>query len=303
MKFITASLLASSVGFASGATEPSVTWYQTAQQTGDKLTLQQALAFSSSPDSTTSSSSFTLDPTKKFQQILGFGGALTQSSASVYNKLPTNLKETIIEAYYGPTGIGYSTGRLPIHSCDFSPETYTFDDAPNDVNLDQFDDSIAYDQNLSLPLIHDALAASPDLKLFGSPWSPPAWMKDNNNMEEGGQLLDSFADTWANYFSRWIASYDNNGVHIWGVTVQNEPEAAQSWESCIYTPETMRDFVAYHLGPTLQNDHPEVKILGFDHNKDHLVDWANTLMADGSASQSFIDGVAFHWYSGKFNMR
>ena len=117
-----------------------------------------------------------------------------------------NLYQLIIESYYGTNGIGYTIGRLPIHSCDFSEDIYTFDDIENDYDLEYFDTNVKYDQNLSLPLIIDALKINPNLKLFGSPWSPPAWMKTNNNMLYGGKLL---------YFSKWIQAYENQGVPLW----------------------------------------------------------------------------------------
>lgn len=175
---------------------------------------------------------------------------------------------------------------------------YTFDDIAGDVNLAHFDENVTYDQTLSLPLIHDALAARPELLLYGSPWSPPAWMKDSNEMCCGGALLDEYRSTWANYISKWVTAYEAQGVPIWAITVQNEPEAAQSWESCLYTAEETRDFVAGHLGPILKKDHPDVKILGFDHNKDHIVEWADELMSSNSSSSLYVDGIAFHWYSG-----
>ena len=100
------------------------------------------------------------------------------------------------------------------------------------------------------------------------------------------------------YFAKWITAYEAQGVPVWGVTVQNEPEATQPWESCIYTPEQTRDFVAEHLGPALEEAHPDVKILGYDHNKDHIEEWADALLSPDSASAKYMDGIAFHWYSG-----
>jgi glucosylceramidase len=283
----------------------NIKWFQTCEHTSDRLTEQDPLSFQPNVDDHVEKTSedvlvydVTIDTSVKFQQILGFGGALTQSAATVYKRLPEDLQREVIEAYYGPTGIGYSTGRLPIHSCDFSEEVYTFDDSWGDAELLNFDTEVKYDQNLSLPLIHDALKANPDLLLFGSPWSPPAWMKDNYNMEWGGKLLPEYWWSWSLYFSKWITAYKNQGVNIWGVTVQNEPEAVQSWESCVYTAEDTRDFVGWFLGPMLRADHPDVKILGYDHNKDHLPDWADTLMAEDSVSNPYVDGMAFHWYSG-----
>ena len=248
MMFLCLSIL---IGTSTGAPAPTVTYYQTSENTSDRLTPQSSISFTQTPRATSSPSSFSIkiDPEQSAQIIEGFGGALTQSSASVYNDLPEELQEQLIEAYYGETGIKFSTGRLPIHSCDFSPETYTFDDTEGDKELDDFDIDIAYDQKvrkdeshdvnlyrtltplpspppppppmqLSLPLIKAAVAANPSLKLFGSPWSPPAWMKDNNNMLGGGSLLPEYARTWAEYFSKWITSYKKQGVEMWGVTVQ-----------------------------------------------------------------------------------
>jgi glucosylceramidase len=297
-RFVFGSALAG-VTFGTVESAQTAQWFQTSKNNDDRLANKGSLSFDTNAP-TLSSSSFdvTIKPSTKYQSIFGFGGALTQSSATVYQSLPTDLKQKVIEAYYGESGIGYTTGRLPIHSCDFSVDVYTFDDSEGDQYLDNFDTSVKYDQNLSLPLIHDALAIRPDLTLFGSPWSPPAWMKDNNDMMHGGHLLDEYRSTWAKYFSKWLTAYKEQGVSVWGVTVQNEPEASQSWESCLYTPEATRDFVAEYLGPVLSRDHPSVKILGFDHNKDHIVDWADTLLAAESPSSKYMEGIAFHWYSG-----
>ena len=275
----------------------SVKWFQTAEHTSDRLTEQNELSFSPTSESA-APFEVSIDSAKQFQKILGFGGALTQSSAIVYKDLPEKLQQDMIEAYYGKSGIGYTTGRLPIHSCDFSVDVYTFDDVTDDKTLREFDTEVKYDQELSLPLIHDALKANPELLFYGSPWSPPAWMKDNKDMMHGGKLLPEYRASWAEYFAKWITAYEKQGVGIWGVTVQNEPEAAQSWESCLYTAEETRDFVAEHLGPTLNKVHPDVKILGWDHNKDHIQEWADTLLGNNSSSAEYVDGIAFHWYSG-----
>ena len=279
------------------ANPANVKWFQTSQHTNDRLTEQPPLSFSTSEEPS-APYQVTIDSSVKHQKILGFGGALTQSSATVYKDLPTNLQQDIIEAYYGKNGIGYSIGRLPIHSCDFSVDVYTFDDIVGDKSLSQFDTEVKYDQSLSLPLIHDALTAKPDLLFYGSPWSPPAWMKDNNDMMHGGKLLPEYRSSWAEYFVKWITAYEEQGVKLWGVTVQNEPEATQTWESCIYTAEETRDFVADFLGPALNKNHPNVKILGWDHNKDHIQEWADTLLGNNSSSAEYVDGIAFHWYSG-----
>ena len=205
------------ISFWASFAHAQVQWWQTSSSTGDKLAEKGTLSFDTSLHSQSDSShAVNIDPETTFQSILGFGGALTQSSATVYKQLPDELREELIQSYYGEGGLGFSIGRLPIHSCDFSTESYTFVGDDADKDLATFDDEVTYDQSLSLPLIKDALAAAPDLKFFGSPWSPPAWMKDNNNMLYGGKLLDEFRQSWASYFSRWIKAYENQGVPLWG---------------------------------------------------------------------------------------
>lgn len=137
----------------------SVKWYQTCKSTEDRLTEQEPLEFSSDVAGENDIASFdiSIDTSAVYQTMLGFGGALTQSSATVYKELPVDLQEQLMGAYYGPDGIGYTTGRMPIHSCDFSVDVYTFDDESGDKELEQFDTAVEYDQKLSLPMIHDAL--------------------------------------------------------------------------------------------------------------------------------------------------
>lgn len=291
MKLIETTLLC----LISQVSATSVSWWQTTEATTDRLTEKLPLTLG---EASAAQVVVSVNISQTFQTILGFGGALTQSSATVFKLLPLELQGELMDSYYGPDGIQYSTGRLPIHSCDFSVDTYTFDDSAGDFELDQFDTSIAYDTNLSIPFVKAALERNADLKLFGSPWSPPAWMKSNQNMLSGGSLLENASASWALYFSKWISSYDAHGVSVWGVTPQNEPEAAQPWESCVYSAEEEAAFVGNYLGPQLKVDWPEVKILGYDHNKDHISEWAAALLGPDSPSKGFVDGVAFHWYSG-----
>jgi glucosylceramidase len=269
----------------------------TTKDTNDRLNQQDSLTLSEGSNSD-AKTTVNINLESTFQNILGFGGAMTQSSATVFKQIPEDLQNALLDSYYGENGIGYTTGRLPIHSCDFSVDTYTFDDVEGDYDLENFDTTVAYDANLSIPMITAALERNPHLKLFGSPWSPPAWMKDNNNMLYGGSLLPDAAASWATYFSKWIDAYTNQGINIWGVTVQNEPEAAQPWESCVYSAQQEADFVSDYLGPTLRSDWPDVKIFGYDHNKDHLGEWADTLLSADSPSSEYVDGIAFHWYAG-----
>jgi len=285
----------------------TIDWWQTSEKSTDRLSRQTPICPSATLGQQVNSGAvqININATSRGQEILGFGGAFTQAAATVYSKLPSSGKKEFVEAYFGADGLGYTTGRIPIHSCDFSPKIYSFDDTLNDFNLTHFDTTLEEDTLTILPMLHDVLgldgSSMKSARLYGSPWSPPSWMKSNDNMLEGGSLKgDALTQrAWASYISKWVTEYNKRlPVPIWGVTVQNEPEASQPWESCQYNATYERDFVANHLGPVLEAEHPKVQILGFDHNKDHLVEWADTLLAPNSSSAKYIDGIAFHWYAG-----
>ena len=169
-----------------------------------------------------------IDPSKTFQTVLGIGGALTDASAETFYKLPKDKQQEILKAYYDPrSGIGYTLGRTHINSCDFSSESYTY---VNDGDKELKSFNIARDLKYRIPFIKEVLAtAGKNFTLFVSPWSPPAWMKDNNSMLHGGKLKPEYYETWAGYYGKFIQAYEKEGIPIWGLTVQNEPMASQSW--------------------------------------------------------------------------
>jgi glucosylceramidase len=209
-----------------------------------------------------------VDPSRRFQTILGIGGALTDAAAETFGKLPPARQRELLDAYFDPDkGIGYTLGRTNIHSCDFSSSSYTYV-GEGDRELKSF--SVDHDRQFRIPFIKRAMtAARGTLTLFSSPWSPPAFMKTNNDMLHGGQLRPEFARSWATYFARFIKAYEREGIRIWGTTVQNEPMATQTWESCIYSAEDERDFLKDHLGPTLKREGlGDRKIIVWDHNRD-----------------------------------
>jgi glucosylceramidase len=139
-------------------------------------------------------------------------------------------------------------------------------------------------------------AAGGKLTLFASPWSPPAWMKDNNNMLQGGKLMEEFKQSWANYYVKFIKAYEAKGIPVWGLSVQNEPMAKQKWESCIYTAEEERDFIKKYLGPTLQKEGlSSKKLIAWDHNRDLAFQRATTILNDPAAAK-FVWGIGYHWY-------
>ena len=236
-----------------------------------------------------------VDPAKTFQTFLGIGGALTDAAAETFAKLPANKQQELLLAYYDKEkGIGYSLARTNIHSCDFSSDSYTYI-AEGDTDLKTF--SIDHDKQFKIPFIKKVMAAAGGkLTLFASPWSPPAFMKTNNDILHGGKLKKEFYQPWANYFTKFIKAYEAAGIPIWGITIQNEPMATQSWESCIFTGEEERDFLKFNLGPTMQQAGlGNKKIIGWDHNRDLIYQRASTLLNDKDAAK-YLWGIGFHWY-------
>lgn len=230
-----------------------------------------------------------LHPEVEYQTVGGIGGAFTDTSATVWSEMPDDKKQEFIRAYFDrENGIGYNLGRLSIGSCDFSTEDYTYVEE-GDMTLDSFD--ISHDKKAVFPLVKAASEYS-KLKLFASPWSPPAYMKTDNN-RIGGHLKKEFYPLWAKYFAKYIDACRENGVDISAVTVQNEPRHYQIWESCLYTPEEETEFLG-HLGRELNGK--GVKILCYDHCRERLFERAKYIF--DSENGKYCDGFAHHWYSG-----
>jgi len=271
----------------------SLTVYSTTDNTNQRLTLTDTVNFSKTQ--TDADVSIFVNPLKTFQTILGIGGAITDASAEIFAKLPAGKQKELLEAYFDTTkGIGYSLVRTHINSCDFSPQSYSYI-AEGDKELKTFD--IQHDKAFRIPFIKRAMkTANNNLLVYASPWSPPAFMKDNKSMLHGGKLLPEFDQAWANYYVKFINAYQQEGIPIWGFTIQNEPMASQTWESCIYTAEEERDFLKYFLGPTMAKNGLEKKnIVVYDHNRDFINQRANVIFEDSVAS-SYAWGIGFHWY-------
>ena len=269
--------------------------YTTADSTKLRLTPADTLTFQEAGPLSEAEVYVFVDPRRTLQTMLGIGGALTDAAAETFAKLPPERQQQLLEAYYDTErGIGYTLARTNINSCDFSSESYTYV-AEGDTNLSTF--SIAHDLRYKIPLIRRAMAASGNrLKLFASPWSPPAYMKDNDDMLHGGHLRPEYRRAWARYYARFIASYRRAGVPVWGITIQNEPMATQRWESCIYQPEEERDFLRDYLGPVMARlGLKDVHIIVWDHNRDLIVQRAQTIFDDPEAAR-YAWGIGYHWY-------
>jgi len=278
MKKLLVLLLSAPAWCASFGQNKTVTVYTTAAQTDMRLAANGKLSFSDYKQPKETEPFIWVDPAAAFQPFVGIGGALTDASAETFAKLPKAQQQELLTALYDPNkGIGYTLARTNIQSCD------SF--------------SVAHDEQYRIPLIKQAIAAAGGhLRLFVSPWSPPAWMKDNNSVTDGGHLKPEFDQSWANFYIKFIKTYEAKGIPIWGLTLQNEPMATQRWESCIYSAEDERDFIKNYLGPTLQKaGMADKKLIAWDHNRDLIYQQASTILEDPAAAK-YIWGIGFHWY-------
>lgn len=269
--------------------------YTTADSTAYRLTATDTLKFKELIQPVETQVCIFTNPEKTFQTFLGIGGALTDASAETFSKIPAAKQAELLQAYYDTKkGIGYTLARTNINSCDFSSGSYTYV-TEGDKELKSF--KIDHDMQFRIPFIKKAIeAAGGKLTLFISPWSPPGYMKDNNDMLHGGKLKPEYYQSWADYYAKFINAYEKAGIPVWGMTIQNEPMATQKWESCIYTADDERDFLKNFLGPTMQKDGlGDKKIIVWDHNRDLMVQRANVIFGDPEASK-YAWGMGFHWY-------
>jgi glucosylceramidase len=241
-----------------------------------------------------------LNPEKKFQKIIGFGGSFTEASAYVLNRLSSENKRKVMEAYFSENGANYSFTRTHIASCDFSLKNYTYAKVANDLSLTHF--SIEDDTSDLIPMILEAQKiSSSGFKIIASPWTAPPWMKDNKSYV-GGKLLPEYNDAFALYFTKYLSAYKKEGINIWGVTVINEPHGnGNNWESTLFSPKEMTDFVQHHLGPTFEkNGWGNIQILGYDQNRAGLKEWVDQMYRDEESSKYFA-GTAIHWYESTYD--
>lgn len=232
--------------------------------------------------------------------ILGFGGSFTEASAHVLTALSVTQRDKVISAYFSDEGARYSLTRTHINSCDFSLGHYAYAMVPGDTVLEHF--NIEKDVRDLFPVIKAAQQYSSEgFRLIASPWTAPPWMKDNESWV-GGKLLPEYRETWALYYAKYIKSCAEQGVPIWGITVINEPHGnGNNWESMLFSPKEMTDFVQEYLGPTLKREGlSSVNVLGYDQNRAGLSEWVDEMFRDTSSSKYFA-GTAIHWYESTFD--
>ncbi len=225
-------------------------------------------------------------PDIECQSFIGFGGAITQAAGVAYKMLPKEKQEEFLNEYF--VTCKYNLCRLPIGSCDFSPEAYSYS-----YKKDLSDFSIEKDFEYLIPLLKDALKINPNLKLLASPWSPPAFMKNNKMLTLGGKLNEKYYELYAKYLVKYIKAYEKEKIQIDYITIQNEPNATQIWESCLFTAEDEIKFLKEYLQPEFEKENIKTKIIVYDHNKEKLLNRAMKLFNNTEAS-----GIAYHWYTG-----
>lgn len=229
-------------------------------------------------------------PNITYQKFFGFGAAITEASAYAYSLLPENKKKSFMEDYF--KNINYSLCRISVGSCDFSLNSYSYA-----KKKDLSDFSIDRDKKYIIPFIQDALNINPNLRFLASPWSPPSFMKNTKMLCLGGKLSDKYKQCYADYLVKFIKSYNELGIKIDYITIQNEANATQVWESCVYKAEDEVDFLVNYLYPTFQKNNITTKILVYDHNKEKLFNRALEEFSNPDANKC-ASGIAFHWYSG-----
>ena len=233
-----------------------------------------------------------------YQDIEGFGYTLTGGSAQVINKLSATAKKDLLQELFGQNAnsISISYLRISIGASDLNANVFSYDDLPTgqtDINLDKF--SLAPDMTDLIPLLKEIIAINPNIKIMGSPWSPPVWMKDNN-ASVGGSLLPQYYNVYAQYFVKYIQAMKLNGITIDAITPQNEPLHPGNNPSMYMLASQQADFIKNNLGPAFSAAAIKTKIIVYDHNCDKP-DYPITILNDAVA-KSYVTGSAFHLYAG-----
>ena len=236
-----------------------------------------------------------LDPSKTYQDLLGFGAAFTDAACYNFGQLTEDRREQIVHEFFSPSEMNFSVCRTCIGSSDYSTKLYSYDEGAPDPELKRF--SIDHDKEYILPSMRLARKINPDLFLLGSPWSPPGWMKTSGSML-GGTLRKSYYAPYAEYFVKYLKAYEAEGVPINAITSQNEVDTDQDarMPACLFGQEYEVEFVSQHLGPAFEKNNISTKIWIIDHNYNL---WGRAICSlDEPALNKYVDGVAWHGYAG-----
>ena len=240
-----------------------------------------------------------LNPSKKFQDILGFGGAFTDATCYTFNQLSSTDREKLFHELFHPSEMGLDVGRICVGASDYSTKVYSFDEGEPDPELARF--SIEHDREYILPILRQAREVNPDLFLFSSPWSPPGWMKFNGTML-GGSMRRHYLPVYARYYQKFLQAYAAEGVPVQALTTQNEVDTDQDGRmpACIWPQEYEIEFVRDHLGPLLESAGMPVKIWLLDHNYNL---WGRAMcMLQDAKLRKHANAIAWHGYYGTHDM-
>lgn len=245
-----------------------------------------------------SNATIEVDSATKYQTIDGFGYTLTGGSATLINQLGNSTKTELLQELFGNStnSIGISYLRVSIGASDLSSTVFSYDDRPagqTDVNLTHF--NLALDTVDLIPVLKQILAINPSIKILGSPWSPPDWMKDNGN-SKGGSLLPQYYDAYSRYFVKYVLAMKAKGITIDAITPQNEPQHGGNNPSMVMSAGQQADFIKNNLGPAFKSNNITTKIIIWDHNCDNP-QYPITILND-PAAKAFVNGSAFHLYAG-----
>jgi glucosylceramidase len=270
-------------------------WITKGDQT---LLLEKQVAPLAFGTTTNAHATLEVDSSISYQSIDGFGFTLTGGSADVINALPASTRQTLLRELFSTdnNGIGISYLRVSIGASDLSAQVFSYNDMPvgqTDVNLTNF--SLSHDETNLIPVLKEIVQINPNIKILGSPWSPPVWMKDNNS-SVGGSLLPQYYPVYANYFVKYIQAMQAKGIRIDAITPQNEPLHGGNNPSMLMTAAQQATFIKSHLGPAFQAAAITTKIIVWDHNCDNP-GYPIEVLNDAAAKQ-YIDGSAFHLYGG-----
>ena len=231
----------------------------------------------------------------KFQEMVGFGAAFTDGACYMFNQLAPEARNKLFYELFHPSQMGLNMCRTCVGSSDYSTHAYSYNDGPADPDLKNF--SIDHDLKYIVPMVREALQQNPDIFLFSSPWSPPGWMKSNNSLL-GGNVQRKWFPNYAQYLSKFLRAYEQAGVPIRALTVQNEVDTDQGslMPQCLWPQEYEVDFVRYHLGPQLEREGQKTQIWMIDHNFNL---WGRALASlEEWDIKKYCKAIAWHGYVG-----
>jgi glucosylceramidase len=258
--------------------------------------VQEELQFTKRSNLMDNNNALKVFPTHSKQSVYGFGSSFTEATGYVFNQMSEKTKTELLNLYFSKDHSGYNLARMPIQSCDFSLGNYSYVQTEEELLNEQYD--FSHDEKNVIPFIKAALKINPEIVFMASPWSPPAFMKTNNDMNGGGYLKKEYYPAWAKIIHAYLDFYLSHGIKIQKFSVQNEPVMIKQWDSCLYENFDEADFAVNYLKKELKNTpHEEIELYIWDHDKDGLIEWVDETFRHPQFREA-IAGIAFHWYSG-----